>query len=475
MVHQRSKNSLMKFRQASVQWVASANAYLLNLGVTESDDDESATRTRLFNGFCWLSAVVSFGLGAAFTFNGQWQITAAYWSYSAVGVLCLLLMNKSYFDVARILSFGAALGLVVALAFAGGHVSQTYVFLPCILTAIFMTTKMSAPWLWALGLATVIFTTDHAQYVYGVYGGTIVTLALMTWIRHELVKIQGHLKEERIRLQNAILEKNEKVHELSVMTEQLAIEAMKDETKADEMSELVRILSHDLQNQLTVVKLSLELAATTIKNGGDAMPFLERIEKASDEQVKIIHHIRKMRSIAEGKEHLSLAPVSLSTTFEQAEQTFQNILEKKKIRLVKDLNVDFARVIADESSFQHQVFNNLISNAIKFSFENSEIHVSVYHDHSVEGEFVIVTVSDKGVGMDEKRVAEIFRPNHSTSTKGTSGEIGTGFGMPLVKSYIERFGGSIGIKSVPKSENASNHGTKVILRLKSAKALQHAA
>ena len=250
---------------------------------------------------------------------------------------------------------------------------------------------------------------------------------------------------------------------------------MKDETKADDMSELVRILSHDLQNQLTVVKLSIALVTSKVAQDAEIMPLLARIDKAADEQVKIIQHIRKMRAIAEGKDELQLSHVSVAETFEQTERTFCIALEKKNIRLVKHPGVDQAYVIADESSFQHQVFNNLISNAIKFSFENSEIQVTVFEDHAVDGEFLVITVSDNGVGMDAAHAAEIFRPNRSTSTKGTSGEIGTGFGIPLVKSYIERFGGSITIKSIPQSDDPINHGTKVLIRLKSAKAHLRAA
>ena len=75
---------------------------------------------------------------------------------------------------------------------------------------------------------------------------------------------------------------------------------------------------------------------------------------------------------------------------------------------------------------------------------------------------MVFEISDTGIGMDPQLVRHLFDPAHATSRPGTSGEKGTGFGMPIIKSYVERFGGTIEIESV--AEPAPGHGTRIRLR-----------
>ncbi|HMV44910.1 MAG TPA: ATP-binding protein, partial [Leptospiraceae bacterium] len=73
---------------------------------------------------------------------------------------------------------------------------------------------------------------------------------------------------------------------------------------------------------------------------------------------------------------------------------------------------------------------------------------------------------DTGIGMPEEVMNHLFDIGKSVSRKGTKGEQGTGYGMPLVKKFVEMFGGKIQVDSIDKSK--PNHGTEVKLFLKNA-------
>ena len=91
----------------------------------------------------------------------------------------------------------------------------------------------------------------------------------------------------------------------------------------------------------------------------------------------------------------------------------------------------------------HSILGNLLSNAIKFSHSQQVITVSFSKSRD---EFCF-TVSDSGVGIPEALRSQIFKRHGISSRKGTGGEIGTGFGMPIVKMLTELMQGHVELKS----------------------------
>ncbi len=85
-----------------------------------------------------------------------------------------------------------------------------------------------------------------------------------------------------------------------------------------------------------------------------------------------------------------------------------------------------------------------------------------------EGDQVHVSISDTGVGMSEEIAQAIFDPTRQSARPGTAGEKGTGFGMPIVKSFVEKYGGRIQVESTSAEINPSAHGTTFHLYLKKA-------
>ena len=87
---------------------------------------------------------------------------------------------------------------------------------------------------------------------------------------------------------------------------------------------------------------------------------------------------------------------------------------------------------------------NILSNAVKFSYADSQIELNV---KSLDQDWVEITVCDFGVGIDEERLPYLFNIEKNVSTLGTASEKGTGLGLILCKEFIERCHGTLVVDS----------------------------
>ena len=114
---------------------------------------------------------------------------------------------------------------------------------------------------------------------------------------------------------------------------------------------------------------------------------------------------------------------------------------------MKDISLDeeipeHYEVYADLGMLK-SVFQNLITNAIKFSHTGGKVEVSA----SVKQNFIEIMVADEGIGIDEEKKEVLFNIDSHESTLGTLGEKGSGLGLILCKEFIRRLGGEIKVKS----------------------------
>lgn len=109
----------------------------------------------------------------------------------------------------------------------------------------------------------------------------------------------------------------------------------------------------------------------------------------------------------------------------------------KKITIKNNVNEEL-KVRCDIDMFK-LVINNLITNSVKFTPIGGEITI----DASEKEDYVEVSISDNGIGIDKNNIDKIFNFTTPYSTEGTKGEKGTGLGLALCKEFIEKNGGRI--------------------------------
>jgi len=225
---------------------------------------------------------------------------------------------------------------------------------------------------------------------------------------------------------------------------------------------LLRILSHDVANQLMAIQMS---AAMSRENSEKVHDSLKVIQDASDRMADMLGAVRTMSALEDGKLKLTLSPVPISDALEDAVKPFAARAKQKNItlRVVPPAASGDHPLTAwcDRKTLVYNVLANLLSNAIKFTPQGGIIRVEA---RQVDSE-VHVSVCDNGVGVPGALLPHIFDTWRPTSRTGTQNEAGTGFGLPLVRTLVERYGGTIEVKS----DTGPDHpGTTFTIRLRAA-------
>jgi signal transduction histidine kinase len=226
--------------------------------------------------------------------------------------------------------------------------------------------------------------------------------------------------------------------------------------------ELLHILCHDLKNSLGAIHSSLSLQKQVTLSDEDRVN-MEKILLLSTEQgLEMIKLIREYEALELKKRELELKKTSLHNAVTESILIISNRIQEKSINI--DNAVDTGSVVMVEpTSFIYSVLNNLLTNAIKFSYKGSTITIR----SEVKNNQVQLSIQDNGVGMPEDLIGAVFDIHQKTTRNGTYGEVGTGFGMPLVKKFVEAYGGAISITSQTEQESPEEHGTEVAILLNS--------
>lgn len=229
----------------------------------------------------------------------------------------------------------------------------------------------------------------------------------------------------------------------------------------DQKANLLRALSHDITNPLTIILGNIVVLEAALNKGTVINEKkLRKIKWAANSIKEMIDHVRTADAIASGKIKLDLEPINLGDIMETARLMFEERLEQKNIKLIYDADkMAQIYVRAHYSSLSNQVINNLISNAIKFSHDGDKLSVEAWED----GDAIKVTITDQGIGMPADMVKVLFDGDSSVSRQGTNGEKGTGFGMLLIKSSMVHFGGDIEVDSRCMHDTPDDHGTTFTL------------
>ena len=221
--------------------------------------------------------------------------------------------------------------------------------------------------------------------------------------------------------------------------------------------ELLHILCHDLMNSVGAAQSLMMIK----KIGAPLSEEDEIMSMAINNAVDVIGLVHQLRRLEENKVSINLSEHNLKNLVNETLLIVHEKIQKKNIEVVVDIEDD-ERVVVESVSFINSVMNNLLTNAIKFSFPEAQIIISAQK----LVDMVYLSVKDFGIGMPEKLQDDVFKIEKATTREGTNGELGTGFGMPLVKKFMLAYGGKIDIISQEKNTASDEHGTEIKLELK---------
>ena len=202
---------------------------------------------------------------------------------------------------------------------------------------------------------------------------------------------------------------------------------------------LLRILCHDINNPLLIIKnsskhLTPEALTANPKHA-------ERIKRACEDIEELTRSVGSWMAYKDGKLTLQSTNVSVGEIIEHIHFSFEDRLKEKNLALICKAQNENLYISGDKTAVCYQLFSNIISNAIKFSFENSAVELSFEEN----GRNIIAKITDNGVGIQPELINRVFSPYARTTMKGTNDERGTGFGLPIVAALIEKMNGRISI------------------------------
>lgn len=229
----------------------------------------------------------------------------------------------------------------------------------------------------------------------------------------------------------------------------------------EDNKQLIHILSHDLKNPIGSAQSFLELLE---EDPDDLEECLEYIKMALDQGLQIITLVRDFMALKDKNSRLKLKTLNLKRMIDISLSILMNMIRDKQLSVDVDVPSDIL-VRVDEVSFINSVMNNLLTNAVKFSFPGARIGIRAETGQEDGRETIRLSITDQGIGIPHDLLADLFDIKKSISRSGTQGEMGTGFGMPLVKTFVEAYGGRIDVMSTPQSDDVEDHGTTVVISL----------
>jgi len=290
----------------------------------------------------------------------------------------------------------------------------------------------------------VSLTVSPILHEDGTITGAAVIARDVTHLKRQQRQLEALLAKERVAradaesAQQALAEQNERLREL---------DRLKDE--------FISLVSHELRTPLTSIHGYLEL----LLDGGagdltvEQDRFLTVVERNSKRLMQLVGDLLFMAQVEAGKLALDLEEVDLDEVVSECLEAAQPIADDRQIDLVAEI-ADTPSMLGDRSRLA-QVLDNLISNALKFTPRLGRVTVRV----SVVGGDAVVEVQDTGVGIPSGEQDRLFERFFRSTTATEQAIPGTGLGLTIAKTIVERHEGSIEI------ESAEGAGTTARVRL----------
>ncbi len=211
-------------------------------------------------------------------------------------------------------------------------------------------------------------------------------------------------------------------------------------------NEFVSTVSHELRTPLTAIRGALSLLAA--EKAGALPPkakFLLDIANGDCQRlVRIINDLLDIQKIEAGRMEFQMQPIDLAALVRKSVEANRSYAEPLGVRFSFPEPDEPAPATGDPDRIQ-QVLANLLSNAAKFSPRNSTVDVSMERS----GEAVRISVRDRGPGIPQEFRARIFQKFMQADASDCRRPGGTGLGLHICKTMVERQGGSIGFDDAP--------------------------
>ncbi|MGN0507288.1 MAG: ATP-binding protein [Lachnospiraceae bacterium] len=205
-------------------------------------------------------------------------------------------------------------------------------------------------------------------------------------------------------------------------------------------TDFISNVSHELKTPLAVMQNYGTMLQQPELSEEKRMEYAKSISDASRRLAHLITNILKLNKLENQQIFPDMKEYDLSEQIVECLLQFENVWEKKNIDIDTDIPAGVS--ICADAELLTLVWNNLLSNAFKFTEDGGTVGVQLIADE----QYVIVKVSDSGCGMKPEVGARIFDKFYQGDTSHSTQ--GNGLGLALVKRVVDIMQGEIGVESV---------------------------
>lgn len=218
-------------------------------------------------------------------------------------------------------------------------------------------------------------------------------------------------------------------------------------------------MSHDIRTPMNAIVGFSGLLEKSIHDEKKSLDYIKKIRVSSDILLTIINQVLEMARIESGKITLSSESVNIREMVEAMNTVFESSLTKKSLEYQCSLNVVHDQILCDKTKME-EIILNVVSNSIKYTNPHGKITVSIDELDSEDEKNANykVVVEDNGIGMSQDYLPHIFEEFSREHTSTETRVAGTGLGLPIVKSLVDRMGGTIEV------ESEEGKGTRFIMK-----------
>lgn len=276
----------------------------------------------------------------------------------------------------------------------------------------------------------------------------IVLLAVSWYFMSKKFVIFNELREAISQIRNGNLEykiKNKDNGILGTMCDDVNMigegikKSVEHEVKAERMkTELITNVSHDLKTPLTSIINYAELLSKENLSPAEANDYVKIIMQKSQRLKNLTQDLFDISKVRSGNEDFNIEKIDASMLLKQV--LGENDREIKKTSLDFKVSIEDEAYVTADGKKLARVFENLISNILKYSMDNTRVYISLKKSDKTHIEFK--NIASYQMDFDEEEITERFvRGDKSRSCEGS------GLGLAIAKSYTEAFGGTLTVKT----------------------------
>jgi signal transduction histidine kinase len=217
----------------------------------------------------------------------------------------------------------------------------------------------------------------------------------------------------------------------------------KSESERSRYQQAIHWAAHEMRTPLTTIQGSSEIMANYNLPPEKAKQMSVMINSESKRLARLIQTFLDVERLAEGQMELKSERFPAAAVVTTCLDRVRPFAERKQI--VLSLDSEVTGTLTGDRELMEYAFYNILTNAVKYSPAQTEIHVIA---ENRAGELRLA-VRDQGMGIDQKEIKNIFKKFYRTRRAEASGEAGTGIGLSIVEQIVTHHGGSMEVTSEP--------------------------